>query len=67
MPSGKRSFRLTRRVQEELQLAGAVLIRDKKHLVYRLANGRQAVLPFSPSDAGNERVMLAQIRRAARA
>ena len=54
------------KVSDELQRLGAVLIRTKKHDVWRLPDGRRFVVAQSPSDARSEANTLADLRRVTR-
>ena len=54
-----------RALQRALKEAGAVLIRHKRHDVYRLPNGRIVSFAQSPSDsARGERNALRDLKRA---
>ena len=57
--------RLTKRVRQALNRAGAVLVRQRTHLVFRLANGRKLVMAATPSDRRHwEQNVLRDIRAA---
>lgn len=57
---------ISERVRVALDSHGAVLIRQRKHYVFRLRNGRNVVLPASGSDSRRgEWNALCQIRKAA--
>lgn len=53
------------RVAKVLKAVGARLKRDRKHLVYELPNGRNVVLPKTPSDWRSELNCVSDIRKAA--
>lgn len=55
-----------RRIAAALRDAGAVLVRQSKHLVYQFPNGATVTMSVSPSDHRVERNILADIRRAVR-
>ena len=58
--------RLTKRVRQALNRAGAMLVRQRTHLVFRLANGRTLVMAATPSDRRHwEQNVLRDIRAAA--
>lgn len=50
-------------IRDELKRVGAVLIRWKKHDVYRLPNGRKFTLAKTASDPRSEQNHLADLRR----
>lgn len=54
-------------IRGELKRAGAVLIRWKKHDVYRLPNGRKFTLAKTASDQRSEQNHLTDLRRALKA
>lgn len=57
---------MTPRVEQALRAVGAVLKRQKKHRVYELPNGKNVVLPSTPSDGRHgEENSLTDIRKAA--
>ena len=57
--------RLTKRVRQALNRVGAVLVRQRTHLVFRLANGRKLVMAATPSDRRHwEQNVLRDIRAA---
>lgn len=51
-------------VEVLLKKNGAMLIRQRKHLIYQLPNGRRIAVSGSPSDWRALRNQMAQIRRA---
>jgi hypothetical protein len=51
-------------VSRLLEESGAVLVRRKKHLVYRLPNGQNFISPKTPSDHRNAVNQLSNLRRA---
>ena len=51
-------------IRDELKRVGAVLIRWKKHDVYRLPNGRKFTLAKTASDPRSEKNHFADLRRA---
>jgi hypothetical protein len=53
-----------KRLSDALSSAGAVLLRQGKHLVYRLPNGRKFTAASSPSDVRAERNALSNLRHA---
>lgn len=55
----RRSTRLERALAE----AGARLVRDRKHLVYRLPNGRIYVTSKTPGDHRGEENALRELRK----
>lgn len=57
-------MRVTSPVQQLLRESGAVLVRQKKHLVYQLPNGRRVTMSATPSDWRAERKQMRDIRRA---
>ncbi len=52
------------RVERALKDANAVLVRHKRHAVFRLPNGRNFVMPSSPSDHRAEQNALKDLQRA---
>lgn len=54
---------LVKLMHRELKEAGAVLVRQSKHAVWRLPNGAQVVTAVSPSDRKALQNMRAQIKR----
>ena len=56
-------MRRTTRLDRALAEAGARLERCRKHLVYRLPNGRIFVTPKSPSDTRGEENALRELRK----
>ena len=60
------SFPQSATVKDLLKQAGAVLLRDRKHRVYRLANGQTLVMAKTPSDQRGTRNAVASLRRAIR-
>lgn len=60
---GYRYMPMPQRVQDALQAAGARLKRDRKHLVYELANGTTLVMARTPSDRRAEDNVLRDIKR----
>ena len=48
---------------DALRAAGAVLVRESKHRVYRLPNGRALVISKTASDWRAEQNMLRDLRR----
>lgn len=51
-------------ILDQLKRAGAVLVRQKNHQVWRLPNGRHYVMSQTPSDGRAEKNQLATLRRA---
>jgi hypothetical protein len=51
-------------VSRLLEQSGAVLVRHKKHLVYRLPNGQNFISPKTPGDRRNAVNQLSHLRRA---
>jgi hypothetical protein len=51
-------------VSKLLEQSGAVLVRHKKHLVYRLPNGQNFISPKTPGDRRNAVNQLSNLRRA---
>lgn len=56
--------RLPPRLQAALDRAGAILKREKKHLIFSLPSGQQVTIPNTPSDSRWEENALADLRRA---
>jgi len=50
-------------IQHALRECGAVLVRQRKHLVYRLPNGRPYTMSQTPSDHRAARNQLTVLRR----
>lgn len=53
------------RLQDALRSVGAVLKRDKKHLVYELPNGQNVTIAATPSDRRAEANAIRDVRHAA--
>jgi len=60
------SFPQSATMKDLLKQAGAVLVRHRRHRVYRLANGQTLVLSNTPSDHRESRNAIADLRRAIR-
>jgi len=56
---------MSKKVNKALEAAGAVLVRDHKHYVYRLPNNRQVTISKSASDHRAEMNILKDISRTA--
>lgn len=58
--------RLPSRIEDALDAAGAVLIRNNPHRVYKLRSGAMLTISNSPSDHRAQMNILADIRRLSR-
>lgn len=54
-------------IEKLLQLCGAILIRKRKHRVYKLPNGRNFVIAATTSDCRAQANQMAELRRQLRA
>jgi hypothetical protein len=59
-------MKVSRKITTALKEAGAVLVRDHKHAIYRLPNGATMVVAKSASDHRAEQNFLMDLRRALR-
>ena len=50
-------------ILDQLKRAGAVLVRQKNHQIWRLPNGRNYVMAQTPSDRRAERNQVAALRK----
>jgi len=50
-------------ILEQLKRAGAVLVRQKNHQVWRMPNGRNYVMSQTPSDWRAEQKQMSVLRR----
>jgi len=51
-------------ILDQLKRAGAVLVRNKNHQIWRLPNGRNYVMAQTPSDRRAERNQARELRKA---
>ena len=54
-------------IQQQLKRAGAVLVRQRKHQIWRLPDGRNFVMAATPSDGRATANQVQQLRRMLRA